>query len=116
VNVGLAQGFVRFGTTPHRVLVLLHELGDLGHRELVEETGADPRLVAVTLQRLARFKFIFPAGVDAQPATGEKTQRRWALKRNPNLRSYRPLTVAERQARYRATTRRRVASVWEFRP
>lgn len=115
MNVGLAHGFVRFGTTPHRVLVLLHELGDLGHRELVEETRADPRLVAMTLQRLAKHRFIFPAGVDAQPATGEKTQRRWSLQRR-RIEPYRPLTMAERQARYRATTRRRAPSVFEWRP
>lgn len=116
MNAGLAQGFVRFGAVPHLILVLLHQHGELRHLDLVEETGAHPSVVAMSLLRLHRHGFIFPAGMAPCYETGDKTQRRWSLVPPARVKRYRPASVNERKARSRAMTRHRVPSVWEFRP
>lgn len=118
MNPGLPQGFVRLGTTHHRLLVALHQLGPLRHRDLVEELGVESRQVSVAIAQLSRAGCIHRHPAARAYETGERTQAVWALE---PYRGSKPLRAArvpgrERSARYRASRRLRVASVFHFRP
>jgi len=62
MNAGLPQGFVRFGTTAHLILVHLAEVGETSQVNLQEELGFDAREVGMNLTRLRRHKFIRKLG------------------------------------------------------
>lgn len=118
MNPGLPQGFVRFDTNHHRILVLLLALGPLRHRDLVEETALPSSQVSVALAQLQQGGFIHRHPPARAYGTGDRTQAVWGL---APYRGKLPLHTVrvphqERQRRYRANRRQRVASVWQFRP
>jgi hypothetical protein len=108
---GLPQGYVQFGTLAHRILVVLHELGNMRHRDLVEEM---PDLLAgcisVALRRLARAGLIHRVGVASAYDTGEKTGSIYSLHPPTHYVRRRRVPGAERAARYRAAQRMRQAT------
>lgn len=118
MNPGLAQGFVRFGTVAHRILLAMHEHGDMRHSELVEELDVPTGNVGMNLTRLARYRFIWPAGKVSKYETGAaKTEMLFSLVHRRCIdQKYEPASGPEKQKYYRDARRKRVASVWEFRP
>lgn len=118
MNPGLPQRFVRFGTNHHRILVLMLELGPLRHRDLVEETGLPTGQVSVALQQLRASGFIHRHPPARAYDTGDRTQAVWGLQPYRGKLPIHTVRVPhlERQRRYRANKRGRVASVWQFRP
>lgn len=120
MNPGLGQGFVRFGTVAHDILLYLHEHGPARYTDLFEELGHS-RGVSANLRRLRKFGFIYKYDVSPLKETGERTQAVWSLSMPPGyrvrrMRDYKPLTPAERTKRYRERKKKRVSSIWEFRP
>lgn len=119
--IGLAQGFVRFGSMAHHVLLKMHELGDMRYTDLVTEMPDEvPRAIGTAIDRLRKHKFIHRKDLATKYVTGEKTQWLYSLgpKTNKDGYKHRPATNAEKAARYRANQaalRRRVPSVFEFR-
>lgn len=118
MRIGLPQGFVRFGTYHHRILVAMLQLGPLRHRDVVEDLGLSPGAASVALAQLADARMIHRQPPARAYDTGERTQAVWGLDRYRGPLSVRTVraSAAERQARYRTARRQRVASVWEFRP
>lgn len=118
MNPGLPQGFVRLGTNHHRILVLMLELGPLRHRDLMEETGIGSGQVSVALQQLSAAGLIHRHPPARQYDTGDRTQAVWGLHPYRGKLPIHTVRVPhqERQRRYRANRRRRVASVWQYRP
>jgi DNA-binding HxlR family transcriptional regulator len=118
MNPGLPQGFVRFGSIAHRILIALHELGDMRHRDLVDEMpDLSVSCIGMSLHRLMQAGLIHRVGVAAAYDTGEKTGSIYSL-RPPtrHIRRHRA-TAAERTARYRAAQRlRQATSVFAWRP
>lgn len=115
MNAGLAQGFVRFGTNHELVLRALHELGNLCHSDLVEELEIEARRVSVAIAQLAKHGFIHQHPAARQYDTGRRTQAMWGLQPYAGSKSLRPrVPVRERTARYRASRRLRVASVFHL--
>ncbi|WP_349745358.1 hypothetical protein [Roseateles cavernae] len=113
-NPGLSQGFVRFGTLAHRLLLALHTLGDLRSCDLVDELDADLRCVATNLIRLRDAKFIYARGKVCGVPNNERTQMRWTLKPTETTR-YRRLSANQRRQRYQARLKLRAPSVFAFR-
>ena len=118
MNPGLPQGFVRLGTNHHRILVLMLELGPLRHLDVAEETGLPAGQVSVALQQLSRSGFIHRQPPSRKYDTGDRTQAVWGLEPYRGKLPLHTVAVpqAEKQRRYRANRRGRVASVWQFRP
>jgi hypothetical protein len=112
-NPGVPQQFIKFGSTAHIILKLLHELGDLRQIDIIEETGLNRHLIAITLIRLRDFKFIFPVGKIPQADSGDKTQTLWSLKYRPNKR-YRAPKNKDRTRASRHNRRMRVTSVFNL--
>jgi hypothetical protein len=114
--IGLPQGFVRFGTLAHRVLVAIHEYGPMTVTSLkIELPDVDIRALSTILGRLEVARFVFDIGRVGQYESGERTQTKYDLQQNINRRPYKCVTHAQRSARYREKNRRRVASVFDFR-
>jgi hypothetical protein len=61
-NVGLPQGFVKFGSAAHRILYYLHESGEGTQTNLIEELDLPAYMVSNCLQRLLKYKYIRRAG------------------------------------------------------
>lgn len=109
---GLPQGYVRFGSLAHQVLLALAEHGDQRQVDLVELLEAYPRYVGMALSRLSKFGFIYARR--KVRATGERTQKLWTLE-PVEMASWRRLSVRERTRSYRARQALRAPSVFAFR-
>jgi len=109
---GLPQGFVIFGTLAHKILVLLHQLGDQCHSDMVAELEVGESHMGTIIQRLADYRYIYPAGKMHTYDTGMKTQMLWSLKyRKPSdQKQYRRATPAERMRRRREALKARAAT------
>jgi hypothetical protein len=79
---GLPQGFVRFGSTAHLILLHLHEIGDSCAAWLSDDLMLDHREISANLGRLSEFGFIFP----------RKRVRAYPTARSSILFSLRPRT------------------------
>ena len=112
---GLPQGYVRFGSIAHRILVALHELGDMGQTDLNEEIDESPGAIGMQLTNLRRHGFIFIVRKASRCGTGQVTQAIYSLQRPEQVPCYRKATGAERQTRYRKAKKMQVASVFELR-
>lgn len=109
---GLKEGFLRFGTLAHRILVYIHEHGPACHADLCEELGDTG--VATNLVRLCRHGFLFRAGRTRKP--GERSKHLYSLSKSAPPGSLRRIsTRAEIDARCRAKRKLRVTSVFDFR-
>lgn len=109
---GLENGFLRFGTLAHRILVYIHEYGPACHADLSEELADEG--VSVNLGRLCRHGFLFRAGRTRKP--GERSSHLYSLSKTPAQGSLRRIsTRAEIDARCRAKRKLRVSSVFDFR-
>lgn len=114
-NPGLPNGFVQFDTLAHRVLVALHELGDLRCTDLVDElVDVDQRHVGMALTRLARWGFIFRRRRVTARTAFERTQALWTLQACKEIQ-FRRMSCAERCRRYHARRRVQVSTVFAFR-
>lgn len=111
---GLPQGYVRFGSLAHQVLLALAEHGDLRLVDLVELLEADPRYVGTALSRLSKFGFIYARRKARGRHQGERTQRQWTLE-PVEMASWRPRSVLERSRSKRARQALRAPSVFAFR-
>lgn len=67
-KVGLPAGFVRFGTTAHKILLHIHEAGPSTHAELTEVLGAND--ISTNLRRLAGVARLDDDAVDRRDALG----------------------------------------------
>jgi len=112
MNPGLPQGFVKFGTLAHRVLKLIHELGNLRHMDIADELPEfEEGHIAAVLQRLRAGKYIFKQDRALKYNTGERTQWIYGLQPSKSDHHYtRISTPAERTARYREKLRARKTS------
>ena len=117
MNAGLAQGFVRFNTVAHEILLLLHEFGRMRHSDFVEELGSEKAAnVSATLKRLHVFGFIHPCGkLSKYIARDARTQQVWSLEIPEKITDYKRASVRERTRRYRAAKKLQVASVFDWR-
>lgn len=61
-NVGLPQGFVKFGSAAHRILFYLHDSGEGTQTNLIEELNLPSYVVSNCLQRLLKYKYIRRVG------------------------------------------------------
>ena len=119
MNPGLAQGFVRFGTTAHAILLTLHTLGPQtlpALREAIYGPGVALCDTSANLTRLHRLGFVFPVGRERQP--GRRISVVFGLRgglRYGWATATQPFTAAERSRTYRVRKRVRVGSVFAFR-
>lgn len=120
-NPGLKQGFVKFGTIAHRILVALHRRGKASIFTwfVLEMPDLDDKAIAMTLTYLGRYGYIFNTGkVNGHDSPTGVAQTRWALREVTRPR-YRRISQAKRQAKCRNAKREaqaaRVPSVFQFR-
>lgn len=112
-KVGLPAGFVKFGTTAHRVLTYIHANGPAGQEELSESLEA--RDISTILRRLTEFGFLFKIG-RGRNRPGVRSFAVFSLSNTRSgFRTVRVLTGAERMRDYRARKRVKVPSVFEWR-
>src|SRR5437867_9048088 len=97
--IGLAQGFLKFGTSAHKLLLALHELGDMRQCDLREETGIAKEQMSMLLLRLTDYRFIYRVRKASVYDTGDMTQWVYSLRHRWSVK-YKPHTPAERQGRY----------------
>lgn len=118
MNAGIAQGFIRFGTLAHQILILMHETGHQSNSSLTDTLIGDladpPQAIAVNLQRLLRHGFIFVVGKDRPPVG--RSHRIYGLTPQVNILRVRKMTPQERTAKYRARRAlQQTTSVFTFR-
>ena len=105
MNFGLPNGFVRFGTVAHLILVYLHEYGDAGSSALAEDLDLNRAETSANLGRLAKYEFIFPVG-RSQSEEGVRSYTVFSLYQRKLTRSaLKRKTGAERSRTYRARLR-----------
>ena len=105
LNAGLPNGFVRFGTVAHMILVYLHEYGDAGAPALSQDTGFTVPELSANLGRLLKFGFVFRAG-RAYSHAGIRSHMTFSLKERSLPRSVlKRRSGAERSRLYRARLR-----------
>lgn len=117
---GIRQGFVCFGTVAHRILVAMHQAGDMRLRDLDEELR-DVAVAAISMQltRLERYGLVHRIKKAPLYSTGDKTQ--WIYSLTPPARPpapYHRATTRERSARERGRRAQRavrVPSVFDWR-
>lgn len=112
-KAGLKDGFARFGTLAHRILLHIHESGPTLHADLVEAMREESG-VSVNLGRLVRHGFLHRAGRMAF-RSGVRSGYLFALKKPHSRVSLEPPPPSVGQARYRAASSLKVPSVFEFR-
>jgi hypothetical protein len=112
-DAGLPQGFVRFGTLAHRILLHIHHYGPAGHDDLqqdLQDIG-----ISANLGRLHKHGFLFKVG-RTHVASGIRSGNVFGLTRaHHNMHKIKMAAPGERQARYRAAQKLKVPSVFEFR-
>ena len=122
MNAGLAQGFVRFGTLAHHILLLAHEEKIVSNmliriylRDRTIEADKSPAAIAANLKRLVDHKFLYEVGRDRVP--GRRSFKLFALdyRAKNGAHKYQMRTPAQRQADYRARQRVKVPSVFNWR-
>ena len=102
-NVGLAQGFLRFGTVYHRILMLFQEHDEVKFSLAVEMLEDTPNSVGMALTRLAALGFIFPQRTDPPTRTkGGKPEQVFGLVPVEKVKKYRNKSQRQRQRDYRA--------------
>lgn len=106
-NPGLPQGFVKFGTLAHKILVMIHQDKRrkwTSYTRIVQalmDEGVNSDHVAATLQRLARWDYIFPRGkYGVREGLSKKPQTKWALTPGEDP-PYKIITSAEGSKRWR---------------
>ena len=117
MNVGLPQGFVRFGTLHEKLLKLALEDKTISNRSVrlhMRELDLDPRGVSVAIQQLLRAKMLFKVG-NERPYK----QRSYAVfaldHRVKMVPKQPPLTAQERTRVYRERKNKMVSSVFNWR-
>lgn len=117
MNPGLAQGFLRFGTLLHDILLLLYNHGDMRQKDFVEELGRDATFgIAVSLRRLEKHGFIYACGkLHKYKANDGPTQMVWSLNPPEKILECKRASARERTRRYRAKKKTQVASVFDWR-
>lgn len=116
-GVGIAQGFIVFGTVAHRILVLLLEHGTMTHADLLEaDVAASREVLSNILSKLVAAGFCFRR--DKLPAhlNGGRTGWAYSLRRRTHLQAFRPTTGTERRDRSRKMACQRASSVFDWRP
>jgi hypothetical protein len=116
-NPGLPQGFLRFGTAFHKVLLCVHGAGRdgitiNGLRVELPEVEARHHL-STTISRLVKYGYIFQR--DKVSATREKAQWVYTTHKPRNEIAYQRMTNAEKMKACRARKKMRVPSVFDFR-
>jgi hypothetical protein len=118
MNVGLPQGFVKFGSVGHKILVFIFEHADARQVDLVEENIASEASIGVALTRLRRSGMVICLGRASAYDTGDRTQAVYALPgtpRRPRLESTQNAPNKARTKKYRENRRKRVSSIFQFR-
>ena len=112
-RIGVAEGFVRFGTLAHRILAYIHAVGPASHAEIVEEMPEEVGVSAI-LGRLVRHGLLYRVGRQSHKP-GIRSGYVFSLSR-PTAAELRPPTTARtRNLSYKAAQRLKVASVFDFR-
>jgi hypothetical protein len=121
MNAGIAQGFVRFGTLAHRILVIAYEQRWTSNRAVHDELKSQGIVfdhsnaaIAANLARLRDHGFLYIVGRDRGP-TGRSFALYAITPRTGNQIYVKPMTPAERTRKYRARKAVRVPSVFNFR-
>lgn len=112
-RVGLVDGFVRFGTLAHRILLYVHNIGPASHAELVEEMPEEVG-VSATLGKLTRHGFLYRSGRQCHKP-GIRSGYVFSLKKRAAVELRTPTTARTRSLSYKAAQRLKVASVFDFR-
>jgi DNA-binding transcriptional ArsR family regulator len=117
MNPGLKQGFVRFGTAAHKILLAVHELGRATHAIILEETELEPREVGMNLTRLRECGFLVKLGRVDGYVHNCRTQAMYAIPAGKlrKLPEFQNKTAQERTRKLRATKKMKVPSVFNFR-
>ena len=122
MNAGLAQGFVRFGTLAHFILLRAHEEKfvsnmSIRHRLMYDGQGFDKSgaAVAANLQRLVRYKFLFKVGRDR--VYGKRSFAVFALdyRSGNGAPRYENVPATQRTKDYRERKKHKVNSVFNWR-
>jgi biotin operon repressor len=115
-NLGLPQGFVRFGTNYHKVLKLLHVHGKLSMPDIAAELPKiDRRSLSTAIKALRKNGFIFRVGTAHAYETGEvRSAAIFDLKKTTRWVGRGKATPAERQARMRDKQRARIPSIFDI--
>ena len=113
-HVGLKDGFIRFGTLAHQILLYVHQSGPTLHADFVEAMPGEVSLSA-NLGRLVKHGFLYRAGRQAY-RSGVRSGYLFALKKpHSRVSADPPTTPRSRQHRYRTGRALKVPSVFEFR-
>jgi hypothetical protein len=120
MNAGLANGFVRFGSTAHRILLYIHANREAGHRDFVEEFGdLLPNNIGITLTRLRRFGYIVKVRTLDPYIEKCRTQAVYRIAPRPGIeiqpKPYQNKSKIERSSKYRKRCKVKVPSVFQFR-
>lgn len=119
MNAGLPQGFVRFGSVAHRVLVYIHESGHAMHAQIVQDLDLSADEVGMCLTRLRRLGFIHRIGrASSYKHHVERTQLVYAIDSSHRAKEFENVknkSTAERTRRYRERKAIRVPSIFDFR-
>lgn len=115
-NIGLPQGFIKFGTLAHQILVMIHKdrSGWTSFTKVVEAHiyEASVEHVATILQRLAKYEYIYDWGrYGVREGVSTRPQTKWGLTPRIYKRKYQRLSGSERCARYRDKNRGKVDPV-----
>jgi hypothetical protein len=110
-KAGLSQGFVRFGTAAHAILLHIHNYGPAGNAELCRVVGSN---VSNDLCRMVENGFLWRAG-RAREREGVRSFTIFNIEPGrPGSLFTRILTPAERQRAYRERKRLKVSSVFAW--
>lgn len=122
MNVGIASGFIRFGSLAHRILVIVHEHKRTSHRQIYTELkDQDSRLahsktaVNTNIGRLRDNGFLYVVG-SSRGRMGRSFALYAITRRHKGSQDYvKPMTATERTRKYRARKAVKVPSVFAFR-
>lgn len=114
---GLGTGFLPFNTIAHRILLAMHEVGDMTHRDILEYIdieGYEMHSIGSVTQRLTKNKFIYRARKVPGPPDFPRAVWLYTLKPTKKI-LYQRKTGAERSRAYRAKRNVVQPSVFTFR-
>lgn len=117
MNPGLPQGFVRFGTAPHKILVFALEVGKITQTLIEEELDLERREIGINIFRLRKFGFLVKIGRVNGYEAKCRTQAVHVLPDSGHkpLKAFKNKTAAERTRKMRASKAIKVPSVFQFR-
>ena len=117
MNAGLPQGFVRFGTVAHTILVHIHEQGVSSHINILDQCDVDSCEIGMNLTRLRCHGFIESVGRIDGYEHKCRTQQAYMIVGSGEcpFKKFKNKTAVERTQKYRRSLKLRVNTVFDFR-